>query len=150
MVTAQDVPATPFINAVAKKLQQDQTMTPPDWSQFVRTGIHKENAPEDKNWWYIRSASILRKIYIYNTIGIERLRNEYGGKQDKGSKPYKAKGSSGSIIRHSLQQLEKAGYVTKMRGKGRSLTPKGQKFLDNTAHELMKTLTQTHPNLQKY
>jgi small subunit ribosomal protein S19e len=150
MVTAHDVPVTQLIKAVATKLQQDTTITPPEWGKFVRTGIHKENPPEDRNWWYTRCASILRKIYIHNSIGVEHLRSEYGGKQDKGSKPYKAKGASGSILRHSLQQLEKAGYVTKVRGKGRSLTPKGQTFLDNTAHELMKTLQTTHIGLQKY
>jgi small subunit ribosomal protein S19e len=67
-----------------------------------------------------------------------------------GSKPYKAKGASGSIVRNSLQQLEKAGYVTKMRGRGRQLTPKGRSFLDNTAHEIMKTLVNSQPELKKY
>ena len=150
MVTAYDVPAKQLIDAVAKKLQQDQTMNPPEWSPFVRSGLSRENPPEELNWWYTRCASILRKIYIHHSIGIEHLRNEYGGKQDKGSKPYKAKGGSGSIVRNSLQQLEKAGYVTKMRGRGRLLTPKGQSFLDNTAHEIMKNLVNTQPELKKY
>ena len=150
MVTTYDVPAKQLIDAIAKKLQQDQTMSPPEWSPFVRSGLPRENPPEDINWWYTRCASILRKIYIHHTIGVEHLRNEYGGKQDKGSKPYKAKGGSGSIVRNSLQQLEKAGYVAKMRGRGRSLTPKGQSFLDNTASELMKRLVNTQPELKKY
>ena len=150
MVTAYDVPAKQLIDAIAKKLQQDQTMAPPEWSSFVRTGLPRENPPEDPNWWYTRCASILRKIYIHHAIGVERLRNEYGGKQDKGSKPYKAKGGSGSIVRNSLQQLEKAGYVTKMRGRGRSLTSKGQSFLDNIAHDTMNNLVNTQPELKKY
>ena len=150
MVTAYDVPAKQLIDAIAKKLQQDQTMAPPEWSPFVRTGLPRENPPEDPNWWYTRCASILRKIYIHHAIGVERLRNEYGGKQNKGSKPSKAKGGSGSIVRNSLQQLEKAGYVVKMRGRGRSLTSKGQSFLDNIAHDTMNNLVNTQPELKKY
>ena len=150
MVTAYDVPAKDLIDAIAKKLQEDQTMAPPEWSPFVCTGLHRENPPEDLNWWYTRCASILRKIYIHHSIGVEHLRTEYGGKQDKGSKPNKAKGGSGAIIRNSLQRLEKAGYVTKMRGRGRSLTSKGQSFLDNTANEIMKNLVNTQPALKKY
>ena len=150
MTTAFDVPAKDLIDALTKKLQSDKEITPPDWSHYVRTGLPTENPPEDKNWWHIRCASILRKIYIHNGIGIERLRNEYGGKHDKGSKPHKARSGSGSVVRHALQQLEKAGYVTKRRGKGRILTPKGTSFLDNTAFEVKKNLIDYYPELKKY
>ena len=150
MTTAYDVPAKELIDALTKKLQNEKEMTPTDWSFFVRTGASRENPPEEKDWWYTRCASILRKIYVNKTIGIERLRSEYGGKRDKGSKPYKAIAGSGSIIRHALQQLEKAGYVTKRRGKGRVLTPKGVSFLDNTANEVKKTILDYYPELKKY
>jgi len=47
------------------------------------------------------------------------------GKRNRGSKPNKAEAGSGAIVRHALQQLETAGYVTKMKGRGRILSPKG-------------------------
>ena len=119
-------------------------------SDYVRTSISRENPPEKKDWWYTRCASILRKIYVNNSIGIERLRSEYGGKCDRGSKPYKARGGSGSIIRNALHQLEKAGFVAKVRGKGRVLTPKGMSLLDNTAYEIKKNLIDYYPELKKY
>ena len=150
MTTAYDVPADDLIHALTKKLQNEKEITPPEWSTFVRTGISRENPPEEKNWWYTRCASILRKLYINKSIGVERLKSEYGGKYDKGSKPYKARSGSGSITRHALQQLETAGYVSKVRGKGRMLTPKGVSFLDNTAHEVKKTIIEYHPELKKY
>jgi len=150
MTTAFDVPAKDLIDALTKKLQSEKELTPPDWSHFVRTGLSKENPPEEKNWWHIRCASILRKIYIHNNIGIERLKDEYGGKHNKGSKPHKAKSGSGSVIRHAVQQLEKAGYVAKQRGKGRILTAKGTSFLDNTAFEVKKNLIEVFPELKKY
>jgi len=150
MTTAYDVPAKDLIDALTKKLQSEKDLTPPEWSHYVRTGVSRENPPEEKNWWHTRCASILRKIYVSNGIGIEHLTQEYGGKRNKGSKPHKARSGSGSVVRHAVQQLEKAGYVTKIRGKGRILTPKGTSFLDNTANEVHKTLVGYYPELKKY
>ena len=150
MVTVYDVPSKDLIDAVAKKLQSDNNIVVPDANEFSRTGVDKENPPTEKNWWYVRCASILRKVYINNVIGTEHLRAEYGGKRNRGSKPYKARGGSGSIVRRALQQLEKAGYVTKIKGKGRVLTPKGRSFLDNTSHEVMKDVVSYYPELKKY
>ena len=150
MTTAYDVPAKTFIDALTKKLQEDKAITPPEWSKFARTGVHTEKPPTQKDWWYTRCASLLRKIYIEKSIGVERLRNEYGGSRDRGSKPKRARGGSGSITRDALQQLETAGYVTKVKGKGRMLTAKGVSFLDNTSHEVMQTLVQLYPELKKY
>jgi len=150
MTSANDVPAKDLIDALSKKLQNEKEIIPPEWSHFVKTGVAKENPPEDKNWWHTRCASILRKIYVHNSIGLEHLKQEYGGKRDKGSKPYKARSGSGSVIRHAVQQLEKAGYITKMRGKGRILTPKGTSLLDNTAYEVKKKLIEYYPELKKY
>ena len=150
MTTVYDVPAKDLIDAVSKKLQQEKTVEPPEWSRFVRTGVSREKTPVEKDWWFTRCASIMRKIYVHNCIGIEHLRNEYGGKLDRGSKPYKARGGSGSIVRHAVQQLEKAGYVSRIKGKGRVLTPKGRSFLDNTSFEVKKKLVEYYPELKKY
>ena len=116
MTTAYDVPAKDLITALTKKLQSEQAIVPPDWSKYVRTGVCKENPPEPKDWWHTRCASILRKIYIFKNIGVERLRAEYGGNHNRGSKPNKAESGSGAIVRNAVQQLETAGYVTKMKG----------------------------------
>jgi len=150
MTTAYDIPAKELIDAVHKKLQNEKVMTPPEWSKFVRTGIHTEKTPVDQNWWYTRCASVLRKIYINNGIGIQHLREEYGGNRDRGSKPNRARAGSGSVVRAIVQQLEEAGYVMTIKGKGRVLTGKGRSFLDNTAHEVMQNLITVHPELKKY
>jgi small subunit ribosomal protein S19e len=150
MTTAFDVPAKDLIDLVAKKLQSDKSVEPPEGNSYARTGVTRENPPENKNWWYIRCASILRKIYIKNCIGTERLRAEYGGKMNRGSKPHKARSGSGAFVRKALQQLENAGYVSKIKGKGRILTSKGRSFLDNSSNELMKELSEIYPDLRKY
>jgi small subunit ribosomal protein S19e len=150
MTTAYDVPAKELINALTKKLLNESSIVPPDWCKFVRTGVSKENPPETQAWWHTRCASILRKLYINKNMGVEHLKAEYGGKRNRGSKPNKALAGSGAIVRHALQQLETAGYVTKMKGKGRMLSSKGIKFLDNTAFEVKNSLISVYPELKKY
>lgn len=150
MTTVYDVPAKALIDHIAKKLQQEKIIVAPEDASYFRTGVTKEQPPENKQWWHTRCASILRKIYINNSIGIEQLRAEYGGKRDRGSKPYKARSGSGAITRHAVQQLEQAGLVTKVKGRGRILTPKGRSFLDNASHEVLNEVSSYHPELKKY
>jgi small subunit ribosomal protein S19e len=150
MTTVYDVPIKELINEVSKKLKQDKTITIPKENIYSRTGVHKENPPENSDWWHNRCASILRKIYINNGIGVEHLREEYGGRRDRGSKPNKARKGSGTIVRRAVQQLEAAGYIKKVKGKGRILTPKGQSFMNNTAYEVLKQVEVAYPELKKY
>jgi len=150
MTTVFDVPAKELIDEVAKKLKADKVIQIPEANLYSRTGVHKENPPANSDWWYIRCASIMRKIYVKNVIGIEHLRAEYGGKINRGSKPHKARSGSGTIVRRAIQQLENAGYVTKMRGKGRMLTGKGRSFMDNTSREVKKKVGPAYPGLEKY
>jgi small subunit ribosomal protein S19e len=150
MTTVYDVPARDLIDLVSKKLQKEDAIVPPDGSNYWRTGVDKENPPLETDWWFSRCASILRKVYIMNAVGVERLRAEYGGKSDRGSKPYKAKKGGGSIVRRALQQLEKAGYVSRVKGRGRILTSKGRSFLDNTSEEVRRSLEASYPEMKKY
>jgi small subunit ribosomal protein S19e len=150
MTTVYDVPSKEFIDEIAKRLQSDDNINIPKENIYSRTGVDREGTPKQENWWFTRCASILRKIYINNHIGVEHLRAEYGGKRDRGSKPYKARKGSGSIVRRAVQQLEKAGYVSKIKGKGRVLTSKGRSFMDNTANDVLKRIESHYPELMKY
>jgi len=150
MTTVYDVPAKELIDEIAKKFEKDTTIEIPESNVYSKTGLNRESPPSNKNWWYVRCASILRKIYTSNVIGAEHLREEYGGKQNRGSKPHRAKAGSGTIARRAVQQLEKAGYVSKIKGKGRRLTPKGRSFLDNTSKEVMDNIKDYYPGLEKY
>jgi small subunit ribosomal protein S19e len=136
MVTVYDVPAEQLIAKVAAKLREIETIKPPDWAEFVRTGRHTERAPVQKDWWYTRSASILRKVAIKGPIGTSRLAEEYGGFADRGSRPNKAVKGSRNIARKSIMQLEASGLVAKNKNKGRIVTSKGQKLLDAAAKEV--------------
>jgi len=150
MTTVFEVPAEPLIVLLAKKLSNEKNIVAPTWSLYVKTGAHKERPPVDGDWWYIRVAAVLRKVYLHSPIGVTHLRSMFGGKTDKGSKPYKATLGSGAIIRNSLKQLESAGLVATEKGKGRVITSKGRSLLDNTAHEVLTELVGDNPELGKY
>jgi small subunit ribosomal protein S19e len=149
MATVYDVPADLLIQRVAEKLKEMDEFKPPEWAAFVKTGVHKERAPEQPDWWYIRVAAIFRKVYTDGPVGIERLRTVYGGRKRRGVEPPKFRKGSGSIIRKALQQLEKAGFV-KQSSEGRVVTPQGRSFLDKTAAELKRELVKEIPALEKY
>ena len=136
-----DVNPTELIEKTAAELEKNEIMKPLPWASFVKTGINRQRPPANQKWWWIRGASILRKILILGPIGTAKLRRKYGGIQNRGNKPEKFAKASGSVIRKLLQQLEKAGYikqVEKAGHKGRIVTKEGKDLLDNAAKELVK------------
>ena len=152
MVTVTEVPADKFIEKLALYLKERIVeLRPPTWAYMVKTGTNREKPPEDPNWWYYRAASILRKLYIRaRPVGIERLRTAYGGRKNRGVRPEHFKKGSGSVIREILQQLERAGLVRKIPGKGRILSPAGYSLLDHIAFEVFNELVKERPELKKY
>ena len=150
MTTAYDVPAELLIRKTADKLMKLESCQAPEWAPFVKTGIHKEKAPLEKNWWHIREAAILRKVYMTGPIGTMHLRAHFCGPKDRGSKPSKVRYGSGSIIRNALQQLEEAELVQNVKGKGRRVTPKGRSLIDNLAREVLQDIIKENPELGKY
>lgn len=136
MVTVYDVPAEKLILKTAEKLMENDKISPPEWAEYVKTGRHTEKAPIQDNWWFTRSASILRKLYIKGPMGTSRLAAEYGGFSDRGSKPNRAVKGSRNIVRRCMIQLEAAGLLVSVEKKGRTISPAGQSLLDNTAKEV--------------
>ncbi len=150
MTTAQDVPADKLIAKMAEKMKANEKIVAPEWAAYVKTGIHKEKAPTEKDWWHRRVAAVLRKVYVYGPIGTEQLSAKFGGKRDRGSKPNKSRSGSRAIIRLSLRQLEACGYVGPYKKLGRQVAPQGQKLLDAAAREVMAELVKERPEMAKY
>lgn len=151
MVTIYDVPADEFIDELAGRLEEH--LDEPDWIDFAKTGPGREFPPEREGFWYLRGASLLRKIAINGPVGVERLATEYGGTND-GSNRYRVAPThrtdgSRKLIRELLQQLEDAGFVTEAPGDtGRIITPEGQSLLDRTASDVFDALDR--PELERY
>jgi small subunit ribosomal protein S19e len=118
---------------LAEHLKKMPQFKVPEWAFFVKSGSNKKRVPADPDFWYKRTASILRQLYIHGVVGVSSLRTKYGGKKNRGVKPFKRKKASGKIIRLILQQAESAGLVEKVTGRqfGRRLTTKGKQLLDS-------------------
>ncbi len=142
MTTVYDVRPDKLVKLVAEKLKKNEGICLPKWAMEVKKGANKELPPQDIDWWWMRCASVLRQIYINGPVGVSRLRTHYGGRVKRGAKPKRFKKASGKIIRAVLLQLEQAGYVINPeKGKrGRVISPKGQSFLDDTAHEIRSSM----------
>lgn len=133
-----EVPANDLVTEVAKELKKNKEMAPPEWIHFVKSGAHNERRPDDAEaFWYMRCASILRKLYVYGNVGINTLKREYGGSKSRGTRKNKHVDAGGSIIRKAMQKLEKAGFVEKQK-KGRILAKGGKSLLDKVAKAILK------------
>ena len=138
MTTVYDVPADHIIRRVAEELKKRKEVAPPEWAAFAKTGVHKEMPPEDPDWWFIRAAAVLRRVYVDGPLGVERMRSFYGGKKNRGSRPNAFRKGSGSVLRKALQQLEAAGLIIHDKT-GRKVSPAGMSFMDNLSHEVKLT-----------
>ena len=141
MVTIYDVLTQELIEKTAVKLKDMPEIQPPSWAAYVKTSSHKERPPQREDWWYVRSASVLRNVYKSGPIGVSKLRIRYGGKKNRGVATEHSFKGSGNIIRKILQQLEKAQlirHIAKEVHKGRIVTQKGKSLLDKTATEIYK------------
>jgi len=149
--TPYDIPPSVLIERLAKHLKDEvDEITPPAWTPFAKTGVHTQRPPTNPDWWFVRCASILRKIYVKGPIGIELLRQQYGGRIDRGARPEHASKGSGAIVRNAIQQLQKAGLVKPQRTEGRVVTNEGRQLLDRLSTELKRELEKTQPELAKY
>ncbi|MCX8174722.1 MAG: 30S ribosomal protein S19e [Candidatus Micrarchaeota archaeon] len=134
MVTVYDVAPSRLVAKVAEKLAS-MGISAPAWVGKVKSGAHRQRLPQQKNFWYLRLASLLRNAYIRGSVGVRSLRTHYGGRKVRGVKPEEKRKAGGSIIRKGLQALEAAGLMEKKK-KGRQITPAGRKLLDAVAREL--------------
>ncbi len=163
MTTVYDIPAEIFNPALALAMAEQDAVSMPDWAQYVKTAVDRERPPAQEDWWFQRTAAILRKIARNGPLGVTNLAQSFGGKKDNGVGPNTPGVASRHIIRTALQQLEEAGLVEKVPTKvvegedgpvqlyaGRRITAAGQKLVDNTAHSVREITEAQYPGLSKY
>ena len=156
MTTYHDVPADLLIGELSARLSEVDSINPPEWSKIVKTGTHRERPPAQDNWWYIRSAAVLRKVGKLGPIGANHMAQHFGGPKDRGVKPNRAVAGSRNISRTVMQQHTTAGLIqSKMSlsgtvNHGKVLTPAGQKMLDSVAHAVRDEAIERHPGLSNY
>ena len=138
MTSVFELNAQEYNLKLAEALKNVSEFKQPEWADYVKSGPAKERPIDEEDFWYKRSASILRQIYKKGILGTNRLRTKYGSKKNRGFRPEEFRKASGKIIRTILQQADQAGFtelakeIKGVKGKrpGRKLTDKGKKFLE--------------------
>jgi small subunit ribosomal protein S19e len=131
----QNVSPYKHILKVAEMLKQ-MGLDKPAFVDYVKSGSHKQRPAENRNFFYIRAAAILRKA-AKGVIGVNRLRKAFGGRKTGRVKPEHKRKAGGKIIRTAMQNLEKLGLLKKAE-KGRVITSKGMSLLAKAAKEIAK------------
>merc|ERR1712199_38194 len=133
--SVKDVPAADFIKAAAEFLKRQPKFDVPKYHDIVKTAVAKEFAPYDEDWFYIRAASILRKVYLRKGTGIGALKKWYGGSNGthRGTRKAHFMTASGAIIRKAMHELEKLEMMTHSEDGGRMITSKGRAEMDRIA-----------------
>ncbi|CAM9320008.1 unnamed protein product [Chrysoparadoxa australica] len=132
-ITVRDVSSASFINAYAEHLKNTGRFELPSWVDVVKTATHKEQAPYDPDWYYIRAAAVARKVYLRPGRGVGGLSKAFGSKHRRGTRTNTHAQANTGIIRHVLQQLETMNVVKKDDKGGRTVTREGQQDLDRIA-----------------
>ncbi len=136
MASVYEVDASELVRAAAQGLKT-VIKEQPDYLHYAKSGAGKERQPQDPDFWYVRSASLLRYVYTSGPVGVSRLRERYGSRKEHVMHRKHHVDAGGSAITDSLNALEKANLVKKT-PKGREITPKGRSFLDKVSGELSK------------
>ncbi|MFA5061114.1 MAG: 40S ribosomal protein S19 [Candidatus Pacearchaeota archaeon] len=145
--------AEEYVLNLAEALKSLPEFEVPEWVHFVKSGSSRERPPMDSmSFWYIRSASILRQLYIKGVVGVGKLRTRYGSRKNRGGMPSEFRKSGGKIIRTILQRAEKAGFVEKVSRfqHGRRLTEKGKEFLDSIKIKERPEMDYNSLRIEKY
>jgi small subunit ribosomal protein S19e len=132
-ICVRDVNSAAFITAYAEHLKNSDKFELPVWSDTVKTGVFKELAPYGDDWYYIRAASIARKVYLRPGLGTGMLQKWYGGSYRRGARTEHFRKASAGVIRSVLIQLEEMKVVEKLSNGGRQVTTVGQQDLDRIA-----------------
>ena len=83
-ITVRDVPAPKFIAAYADVLKNNDKFQVPKWVDTVKTGVSRELAPYNPDWYFIRAGTIkyfsivilsLTLSYVFTHFSVHRKKS---------------------------------------------------------------------------
>lgn len=140
----EEVHADRFIHKFASYLEEHSKVASPPEAEHVKTSHARERAPAEKNWYFVRVASILRRLYMEELknprskakgCGVLWFAKAYRTAKNNGHKPSHTVTGSKSLVRRALQALESIQYVAKTEAGGRRLTNTGLAEMEAIARQ---------------
>ena len=135
-VTVKDVDAQAFVEAYAKYLKRSGRVVLPKYVDYAKTAPRKELAPADPDWYYVRCASIARRVYVKGGVGVGWLARAYGGNSNKGVRRNHHVNAASGVIRSCIQSLESMKVLEQGKNGGRVVTSTGRRDLDRIAAQI--------------
>merc|ERR1712216_528575 len=111
-ITVKDVDAHEFVKRYATHLKKQGKIQLPELVDLMKTSVSRELAPYDEDWFYIRCASLARRLYVRQGTGVGAFSKVYGAKKRRGTLPGHFCRSSRGVIRNCPKQLMKVGVVS--------------------------------------
>jgi small subunit ribosomal protein S19e len=137
--TVKDVDQDKIVTGVAVFLKKSGKLKVPDNMDIVKTSKSKELGPANNDWFYVRCASILRRMYHRSPIGVGAVKKIYGARKRNGSQPSHFCRADGAVARRAIQALDHIKLVEKHPDGGRKLSAQGQRDLDRIASQIVLT-----------
>uniref|UniRef100_A0AC35TT14 40S ribosomal protein S19 n=1 Tax=Rhabditophanes sp. KR3021 TaxID=114890 RepID=A0AC35TT14_9BILA len=133
---AIDVDQSELVKQTAAFLKKLGKVKVPENVDLIKLGRAKELAPMDADWYFIRAASLARRLYVKPGVGVGALKRSYGGNKRRGVIARHFQSAAGGNIRKALQTLEAIKWVEKSSVGGRILSAQGRKDLDRIASQM--------------
>jgi len=139
ILPVKDVNQQVFVRRLAHYLKKSKKVKLPEWVDVVKTSCAKELPPNTQDWLYVRMAAVIRRVYMRCPSGVGALSRRFGSKNKRrGVRPNHTRQGARGVIRYSLQQFEKMGWVRKAE-RGRKLTGAGRLFMDEFSGRLKRS-----------
>ncbi|KAF7682919.1 40S ribosomal protein S19 [Astathelohania contejeani] len=118
-----DVAPAIFISNVSEHLKSNDKVELPIDHDIIKTGSGREMPPMNKDWYYIRSASIVRLLCRDSLkpsstgLTVKFFAKRYGNIKNRGVRPNKHVPADAKIITKILNDLKKSNWVVEEDGK---------------------------------
>ncbi|KCZ81505.1 hypothetical protein H312_01083 [Anncaliia algerae PRA339] len=126
--TVHKLKASEFNSKVSQYLKKQNLITVPINYDVIKTSHGKQRAPQDPDWYYIRSAAVLRHLALSEEgLTVRYFAKKFGCSKNRGTRPSKHVNSYFSIIKNIFNAFEELQWIDN--NNKRNLTQKGKEEL---------------------
>ncbi|EPY30128.1 small subunit ribosomal protein S19e [Strigomonas culicis] len=137
----RDVNAWRWIKTAAAHFKREGKIMVPNCTEIMKSSHGRERAPQNKDWYYIRCAAVLRALYLRPGEGYGGLSKRFAKKKNNGSRPEHTVRAATGLLHWACKSLSKLGLLEKVNDSegnpnGQRVTKKGRKVVDSLAFQV--------------